>query len=253
MNISDKLRGDQPNTPLSTPGYYTWALKVEERLLRVTVSGRLRRRDAHMQLGGATNRVRHPTLGHVAAERLLPGVDAPAAELQHHVARYVWAFQACEGSSVIDVGCGVGYGTSLLAWVARSVKGIDRDAEAIALATSKYQTGNLVFERGSAGRDLPSADVATCFEVVEHVADPAQLCGALLRAAPRVLMSYPNPFAAGPHLNPHHVVDWPLGVMRNALRLAGASNIKGYHQTLSSSNVRRGTPPWAAVWLLDVI
>jgi 2-polyprenyl-3-methyl-5-hydroxy-6-metoxy-1,4-benzoquinol methylase len=238
---------------LHAPGWYKAALVAEERLLRLTMGKRLRARDAHLELGGVTNRVRHPTLGHVASERLLPGIDAPAAELEHHVARYTWAFRACEQQDIIDVGCGVGYGTSLLAWVARSATGIDRDVSAIEQARATYQRANLRYVVDDANSLLPSADVATCFEVIEHVDDPASVCSALVGAAPRVLLSYPNAFAAGPRLNPHHVVDWPLRVMRRALREAGASAIRGHHQTLTSPAVRRGTPPWAAVWLLDVL
>jgi hypothetical protein len=94
--------------------------------------------------------------------------------------------------------------------------------------------------------------VATCFEVIEHVGDPTAVCEALLTSAPRALLSYPNPFAAGPHLNPHHIVDWPLRTLRVALRRAGATQILGFHQNVRSPAVRRGTPPWAAIWLLDV-
>lgn len=237
---------------LSTPAWYRTALRAEERALRLTIGPRLRRRDADVELGGVTNRVRHETLGHVAAERLLPGRDAPAGELEHHVARYSWAFRAVEGKHVVDVGCGVGYGTFLLAWVAASTTGVDRDPAAINTARETYRSPRLTYHLDDAASSLPSADVATCFEVIEHVDDPAAVCVALLEAAPRVLVSYPNPFVAGPHLNPHHVVDWPLHVMKNALRRAGATTIRGHHQTVTSPAVRRSTPPWAAVWLLDV-
>jgi 2-polyprenyl-3-methyl-5-hydroxy-6-metoxy-1,4-benzoquinol methylase len=237
---------------LSTPTWYRAALRAEERVLRSTIGPRLRRRDADVALGGVTNRVRHETLGHVAAERLLPGQDAPAGELEHHVARYAWAFRAVEGKRVIDVGCGVGYGTSLLAWVAASATGVDRDPVAIESARETYQSQRLSYHLDDAASSLPEADVATCFEVIEHVDDPAAVCAALLEAAPRVLLSYPNPFVAGPHLNPHHVVDWPLHVMKRALRRAGADRVRGHHQTVTSPAVRRTSPPWAAVWLLDV-
>lgn len=240
------------STQLRAPKWYRRALKAQGRILQATIAKRLRERDADVSLGGPTNRVRHPKLGHVASERLLPGFDAPAGELEHHIARYAWAFHACEGADVIDVGCGVGYGTLLLAWVARSAIGLDRDAEAIAIASKTYRAANLRYVHDDAQSDLPKSDVATCFEVIEHVDDPAAVCRALLASAPRVLISYPNPFAAGPHLNPHHVVDWPLHVMRRALRQAGATRIRGYHQRITSPTVRRGTPPWAAIWLLDV-
>jgi len=250
--VHSKQSNGSGKSKLTTPGWYRAALKAEEVVLRTTLSRHLRARDASVELGGLTNRVRHPKLGHVSSERLLPGVDAPAIELQQHVARYAWAFRACEGVSVLDVGCGVGYGTFLLSWVARAATGVDRDTDAIESASETYHADNLEYLLDDAKSDLPKADVATCFEVIEHVSDPMAVCRALLDSAPRVLISYPNPLAAGPHLNPHHVVDWPLRVLRRALHEAGGRKVRGYHQTVLSPAVRRGTPPWAAVWLLDV-
>jgi 2-polyprenyl-3-methyl-5-hydroxy-6-metoxy-1,4-benzoquinol methylase len=238
-----------PSATLRTPRWYGGLLKAEELVLRATISSRLRARDAEVPLGGAANRVRHPTLGHVAAERLVPGEDAPAGELEHHVARYCWAFRFCEGKQVLDVGCGAGYGSFLLSWVAREVDAVDRDPEAIAAAAGAYRGPRYAVADGTENT-LPKAEVATCFEVLEHVDDPAALCRQLLRAAPEVLLSCPNPLAAGPHLNPHHRVDWPLRVVKRALSAAGAVRLEVHHQRVGSPFVRRGSPPWAAVWMV---
>jgi SAM-dependent methyltransferase len=232
-----------------TPRWYQGLLRAEELALRATISSRLRARDAHVPLGGPANRVRHPTLGHVAAERLIPGQGAPGGEMEQHVARYTWAFRFCEGKHVLDVGCGAGYGSFLLSWVAREVDAVDRDAEAIAVARAAYGGPRYAVADGT-GEALPRAEIATCFEVLEHVDDPLALCQRLLGAAPEVLLSYPNPLAAGPHLNPHHRVDWPLGVLKRALRAAGGRRLELHHQRLGSAAVRRGAPPWAAVWMV---
>jgi 2-polyprenyl-3-methyl-5-hydroxy-6-metoxy-1,4-benzoquinol methylase len=239
-------------TSLTTPRWYARLLKAEELAIRATIARRLRRRDADVPLGGAANRVRHPTIGHVAAERLIPGEDAPGAEMEQHVARYAWAFRFCEGKHVLDVGCGAGYGSFLLSWVAGEVDAIDRDPEAIAVARAGYQGPRYAVADGTDDA-LPAADVATCFEVLEHVDDPAALCGQLLGAAPEVLLSYPNPLAAGPHLNPHHRVDWPLSLLKRALHAAGARELQLFHQRLTGPAVRRGAPPWAAVWLVRAL
>jgi SAM-dependent methyltransferase len=235
-------------TTPGTPGWYAALLRAEELVLRRTVGQRLRARDAEVELGGPANRIRHPTLGHVAAERLVPGVDADAGELEIHVARYAWAFQFCEGRTVVDVGCGTGYGTFLLSWVGKSVTGVDRDNEAIAIAARSFP--GPAFRVLDATETLPAADVATCFEVLEYVDAPAELCRRLFAAAPEILLSYPNPIAAGPHLNPHHRVDWPLSALKRALRAAGGLRPRLFHQRIGSAAIRRGAPPWAAVWLV---
>jgi len=241
-----------PNQAITTPVWYSTLLKAEELAIRATFARRLRRRDRTVSLGGAANRVRHPTIGHVAAERLIPGQDAPGREMEQHVARYAWAFRYVEGRRVLDVGCGAGYGSFLLSWVAQHVEGIDRDPAAIAHAAASYPGGAEYSVVDGTTEALHSADVATCFEVLEHVTEPEKLCRALMSAAPVVLLSYPNPLMAGPHLNPHHRVDWPLAVLRRALSAAGAIGCETFHQRLGSSAVRRGAPPWAAVWLLRV-
>jgi hypothetical protein len=51
-------------------------------------------------------------------------------------------------------------------------------------------------------------------------------------------------------LNPHHRVDWPLRLLKRALRAAGATRLELHHQRVGSSAVRRGSPPWAAVWMV---
>ena len=234
-----------------TPRWYAAVLRVEERVLRRTIGARLRARDAAVELGGPTNRVRHPTLGHVAAERLVPGVDADAAEMETHVARYAWAFRFSEGRKVLDVGCGAGYGSLMLSLVAESVTGVDRDDSAIEIARQLFPGPE--YRVLDATDSLPRADVATCFEVLEHVDDPAALCRQLIAAAPEVALSYPNPLAAGPHLNPHHRVDWPLSALKRALRSAGARRLRLFHQRIGSPSIRRGAPPWAAVWLVHAI
>lgn len=234
----------------SAPRIYKSVLKFEELVVRKLLAGRLTARDEAVELGGKANRVRHPTIGHAAAERLIPGEDAPAGEMVVHASRYLWALPLVEGKRVVDVGCGAGYGSLLLSWVAEGVQAVDLDPAAIELAKATYVGPE--FSVQDVTQPLPAAEIATCFEVLEHVHDPDALCHQLLASAPEVLISYPNPLAAGPHLNPHHVVDWPLRTLRRALASAGARSVDGFHQRLGSPSVRRGTPPWAAVWLLHV-
>ena len=45
-----------------------------------------------------------------------------------------------------------------------------------------------------------------------------------------MLISFPNPIGSGSHINPHHVVDWPLVTLKRKLREAGAGTLKVYRQ-----------------------
>ncbi len=117
-------------------------------------------------------------------ERIVPGASncEPrfAEKMYHeHIARYAFAAQWIQGKRVLDVGCGVGYGSQWLAdHGAASVLGFDISEEAVAHARQAYGRPNVEFRVASAmdfdfGQKF---DVITCFELIEHVPDqPAVL------------------------------------------------------------------------------
>jgi SAM-dependent methyltransferase len=104
-------------------------------------------------------------------ERFVPGT--PGEIWVEHWHRYHFAARWCAGRRVLDVACGEGYGTALLARDAAQVAGVDVDDAAIAHATRTYKTlDNASFMRASC-TGLPladaSVDVAVSFETVEHI------------------------------------------------------------------------------------
>jgi hypothetical protein len=115
-----------------------------------------------------------------------------------HVARYQWAAARLPaGSRVVDLACGVGYGSRILAEAGHLVLGIDQDAAAIDYAWQHYSHRRANFLPGDAGALSPRprrADfsAAVCFETIEHVADPAPLLRTLHEAAPLLIASVPN-------------------------------------------------------------
>lgn len=118
-------------------------------------------------------------------ERVIPGqVDIDL--WNEHVARYTFASRLCRGGRVLDMGCGVGYGTAELACEASSVTGMDSAAEALTYAKQRYSEANTQWVSGSAS-DLPFRDAVfdhvVCFEVIEHLEKWREL----LRESRRVL------------------------------------------------------------------
>ena len=90
-----------------------------------------------------------------------------------HWHRYAFSLQMVEGRDVLDLACGEGYGSHLLASRARSVVGMDLSAEAINHARVRYKScKNLSYVEADA-IDIPSPDdsydLVVCFETIEHL------------------------------------------------------------------------------------
>lgn len=100
-------------------------------------------------------------------------VPTEAGEIRHeHLHRYAWCRLLAEGRDVLDIACGEGYGSAMLAAHARSVCGVDISAEAVAHATATYAgIKGLRFIPGDAAAiPLPddSIDLVVSFETIEH-------------------------------------------------------------------------------------
>ena len=102
-------------------------------------------------------------------ERYVPEIEGEI-ELEH-LHRYAIARDLAYGKDVLDIACGEGYGSELLAAVARKVTGVDISEEAIAHASRKYVRPTIAFAVGSCARiPLPDAsvDLVVSFETIEH-------------------------------------------------------------------------------------
>lgn len=129
-------------------------------------------------------------------ERVVPWGDP--GHFAWHLARYRFALPFVAGKRVLDVGCGEGYGSALLAEHAARVVGVDYSPAAIRHASSAYRSEKLTFRVADATElqeDLGLFDVVTCFEVVEHVEQDEKLfagVAGLLTPGGTLLLSTPN-------------------------------------------------------------
>ncbi len=147
-------------------------------------------------------------------ERFVPGVPGEIAHEHWH--RYAFARRFAAGRRVLDVACGEGYGSALLAASAREVTGVDVARDVVRHAAAAYvHIPHLRFVAASAAAlPLPDAsiDVAVSFETIEHL--PPALQPRMIAELARVLapdgilvLSAPNPVEysdARSYRNPFH-------------------------------------------------
>ena len=111
-----------------------------------------------------------------------------------HVARYEWAAkQLKEYKKVLDVACGVGYGSNIMAKSGLMVSGLDIDSEAIDYARDHYSHPRATFSKQDASKlQITKADAVVAFECIEHIKDPRPLLKSAAKIAPVLLASVPN-------------------------------------------------------------
>ncbi|MBI4552046.1 MAG: class I SAM-dependent methyltransferase [Candidatus Latescibacteria bacterium] len=154
-------------------------------------------------------------------ERTDPRLEPAVMSRVEHLFRYRYASRRC-GQTVLDVGCGVGYGSRMVFETGRRVVGVDVSMDALRYATVRYPGPGYV---RASGECLPfparSFDSVIAFEVIEHL-DRHE---GLLDELDRVLKPGGDLFISTP--NPRHL--W------NALRhwLRGAP----YPEKLTSENI----------------
>jgi|ERR1039457_6280421 2-polyprenyl-3-methyl-5-hydroxy-6-metoxy-1,4-benzoquinol methylase len=149
-------------------------------------------------------------------ERWIPGFSLPHTEVEH-LARYEWVEQFVEGKRVLDIACGAGLGSYVLATTgkAKEVFGFDIDPDIIRYASSRRQHPNLVFKVANAEQfEMDSGlDVIINFETIEHLAKPElflRQAKNLLKDHGELFVSTPissKPFEENPS-NHYHVREW---------------------------------------------
>lgn len=137
--------------------------------------------------------------------------------------RYQWVAPHCVNKDVVDIPCGMGWGTSLIKQT-RSLRGFDISSEAIAEARRRYGS-HAQFTQGSMERlELPdeSADTIVCLEGIEHV--PQEVAKSFVNDARRVLRHDGQLLLSSPHCssgehsgNPYHVYEYQPQEMRALL------------------------------------
>ena len=154
---------------------------------------------------------------------------------------------------VLDIGCGAGYGSDLLAGRGRLVVGIDYEPAVVRAAADRYQRPGLSFvcmDGASLGLRNQSVDLICAFQVIEHLHDQAQFIrglAAALRPTGVAVLSTPNALVHRGPRNPFHTHEFAPDELRALLtqhfahvRLAGQSRPKEIYSLEAACQRVRG-------------
>lgn len=140
-----------------------------------------------------------------------------------HLGRYAWAASLGRGRRVLDAGCGMAYGSAMLAEAdAEEVVGVDR-AEPV-LEAARERVGSSVRLEQADLNALPFEDgefgLVACFEVIEHIEEPLAVLDELRRVlAPDGLLAISSPNRRRSQgNNPHHLHEFEPEELERELR-----------------------------------
>ncbi|HEY5494377.1 MAG TPA: class I SAM-dependent methyltransferase [Candidatus Anoxymicrobiaceae bacterium] len=163
----------------------------------------------------------------LTGERTLPGIDRENYWFQRHLVSYRHVLGALAGKSVIDVGCGEGYGPAMLGSSASKVLGVDIAPEVIEHARFTYGTGAVTFavmDVNHLAVEDSSFDAAVSFQVVEHLADVSGYfaeIARLLQVGGTAYLTTPNRLTISPGcdkpINPFHLREYTPEEFASAL------------------------------------
>jgi SAM-dependent methyltransferase len=158
----------------------------------------------------------------LTGERTLPDVPEENYWYRRHVAVYRYVADRCQGLDVVDMACGEGYGTAILAERAARVTGVDANPEAHEHARLKYSRPGVRFVRDLVETYDEPADAVVFLQTIEHLQDPGAVLDhfrSLLPPRGTAYVSTPNVLTLAPEGaetsgNPWHVREYRAAEFR---------------------------------------
>jgi len=153
----------------------------------------------------------------LTGERTLPDVPEENYWFARHLVVYEWIAAQVGGRHVVDMACGEGYGSEVLACAgAAAVVGVDANPDAHEHARLRYVRDNLRFVRTMVETFDEPCDALVFLQTIEHVRDPGAVLARFRTLVGRgglVFVSTPNVLTLAPpgaqrSGNPWHVYEY---------------------------------------------
>ena len=164
-----------------------------------------------------------------------------------HIHRYAIACELVQNKKVLDIACGEGYGSYLMANDAFSVTGIDINSIVIEKAREKYKKSNLQFLQGAAEK-IPVEDhvfdIVVSFETIEHLENHQLIFNEIKRVLKPegvLIISTPNKLFYSDkngYVNPYHKKELYLNEFKDLLSKSFI-NYRVYSQTYINGSLIR--------------
>ncbi|MBI4058005.1 class I SAM-dependent methyltransferase [Candidatus Microgenomates bacterium] len=166
-------------------------------------------------------------------ERFVP-TEKTSGFYKEHIQRYRFCKPYIEGKTILDLGCGTGYGSAIMLTLgAREVIGTDIDPDAIKFAKKNFKKRKLSFYIADA-ISLPfpnnSFDVVVSFEVIEHMKDYQQYIQEVLRVLKKkgyCIFSTPNRKQYRAGTSPYHFKEFTAQDLRELYKPFGKLELFG--------------------------
>ena len=153
----------------------------------------------------------------LTGERTLPDVPEENYWYRRHLVVYEWIARRTAGLRVVDMACGEGYGSEVLArGGAAAVVGVDANPEAHEHAKARYVRPNLRFARDLVETFDEPCDAVVFLQTIEHVRNPDEILerfktlvgpdGIVFVTTPNVLTLAPE--GAEKSGNPWHIKEY---------------------------------------------
>jgi len=153
----------------------------------------------------------------LTGERTLPDVPEENYWYRRHLVVYEWIARRVAGLRVVDMACGEGYGSDVLAAAgAAEVVGVDANPEAHEHARLRYARPNLRFVRTLVETFDEPCDAVVFLQTIEHVQNPDEVLQrfrSLVGPGGVVYVTTPNVLTLAPEGaersgNPWHVKEY---------------------------------------------